>query len=208
MPQEPSRPIVLASSSRYRQQQLALLRLPFTTTVPDIDETPLAGEAPAATAVRLALRKAQACAARHPEALVIGADQVAELDGAAIGKPGNHATATLQLRAMSGKTVRFHSGLALVDAANGWHHSACVATEVHYRMLSDAAIEAYLQADQPYDCAGSARIESLGICLVEAVRSDDPTALVGLPLILLTSLLADRGVSVPSVGAGGAAMPS
>lgn len=194
------RPIVLASSSRYRQQQLALLRLPFTVAVPAIDESALPGEAPSATAQRLALCKAQACAPHHPGALVIGADQVADLDGVAIGKPGNHAAATAQLRAMSGKTVRFHSGLALVDAARGWQRSACVVTDVHFRTLADAAIEAYLQADQPYDCAGSARIESLGICLVESVRSDDPTALVGLPLIMLTTLLAACGVAVPATG--------
>jgi septum formation protein len=205
MPQESFRAIVLASSSRYRQQQLTLLQLPFTTAVPDVDEARLPGEGPADTAQRLALRKAQACAPRHPGALVIGADQVADLDGTAIGKPGNHAAATAQLRAMSGRTVRFHSALALVDCATGLHRGACVATDVHFRVLPDATIEAYLRADQPYDCAGSARIESLGICLVEAVRSDDPTALVGLPLIMLTSLLAAFGVHVPIVPAGGAA---
>lgn len=203
MPNDSLRRIVLASSSRYRQQQLALLRLPFTTDTPGIDESALPGETPAATAQRLSLRKAQACAPRHPGALVIGADQVADLDGQPIGKPGSHAAARAQLRAMAGRTVHFHSGLALVDAATGQHRVGCVATAVQFRALSDAAIESYLLADQPYDCAGSARIESLGICLVEAVRSDDPTALVGLPLILLTSLLAAFGVSLPQGAARG-----
>jgi septum formation protein len=191
------RAIVLASSSPYRQEQLARLRLPFSTAVPGVDETALAGEAHAATAQRLALLKARACAPRHPEALIIGADQVAELDGAAIGKPGGHAAAAAQLRSMSGRTVRFHSGLALLDARSGQAHSGCVPTDVRFRPLTDAVIEAYLRADQPYDCAGSAKIESLGICLVEAVHSDDPTALIGLPLILLTSLLAACGVLLP-----------
>jgi septum formation protein len=191
------RAIVLASSSRYRQEQLARLGLPFTTAVPDVDEIALAGEAHAATAQRLALLKAQACAPHHPDALIIGADQVAELDGAAIGKPGTHPAAVAQLRAMAGRTVRFHSGLALLDARDGQAHAGCVTTEVRFRALSDAAIDAYLRADQPYDCAGSAKIESLGICLVASVHSDDPTALIGLPLILLTSLLADFGVALP-----------
>ncbi len=197
MPNDSPRAIVLASSSRYRQQQLALLRLAFTTDTPGIDEGALPGEAPAATAQRLSLGKAQACAPRHPGALVIGADQVADLDGTPIGKPGNHAAATRQLRAMSGRTVHFHSGLAIVDASTGRHRIGCVPTAVQFRVLSDAAIESYLRADQPYDCAGSARIESLGICLVESVRSEDPTALVGLPLILLTTLLADFGAHLP-----------
>lgn len=197
MPNDSPRAIVLASSSRYRQQQLALLRLPFTTDTPGIDEGALPGESPAATAQRLSLLKAQACAPRHAGALLIGADQVADLDGTPIGKPGDHASATRQLRAMSGRTVHFHSGLALVDAATGRHRVGCTTTTVRFRTLSDAAIESYLHADQPYDCAGSARIESLGICLVAAVHSDDPTALVGLPLILLTTLLADFGVDLP-----------
>jgi septum formation protein len=191
------RTIVLASSSRYRQEQLARLRLPFSAAVPDVNETALAGEAHAATAQRLALLKARACAPRHPDALIIGADQVAELDGTAIGKPGNHGAAHAQLRAMAGRSVRFHSGLALLDARTGLAQSGCVHTDVRFRALTDAAIEAYLIADQPYDCTGSAKIESLGICLVEAVHSDDPTALIGLPLILLTSLLSACGIALP-----------
>ena len=197
MPNDSPRAIVLASSSRYRQQQLALLRLAFTTDTPGIDEGALPAESPAATAQRLSLLKARACATRHPGALLIGADQVADLHGTTIGKPGDHAAATRQLRAMSGRTVHFHSGLALVDAGTGEHRVGCTSTTVRFRALSDAAIESYLRADQPYDCAGSARIESLGICLVEAVHSEDPTALVGLPLILLTTLLADFGVHLP-----------
>jgi len=161
MPRNMLRTIVLASSSRYRQEQLARLRLPFGTAVPGVDEAPLAGETHASTAQRLALLKARACAPRHTDALIIGADQVAELDGAAIGKPGTHAAATAQLHAMAGRAVRFHSGLALLDARSGQAQSGCVTTEVRFRALTDAAIEAYLRADQPYDCAGSAKIESL-----------------------------------------------
>src|SRR5450631_159162 len=203
--------IVLASSSPYRQELLARLRLPFAVEVPMVDEAPLAGESHVQTAQRLALRKAQAAARRHATgAIIIGADQVAELDGRAIGKPGTHEAATRQLRAMSGRTVLFHSAIAVLDtrglaaagagggdgsgdndSGGGGRHGAsaeraleaCVSTEVRFRVLAPAAIEAYLRLDQPYDCAGSAKIESLGICLVEAVHSDDPTALVGLPLI-------------------------
>ena len=192
------RRIVLASSSRYRQEMLARLQIPFETDVPSVDEQALPGEAHCDTAQRLALRKAQASAARHPDALVIGADQVAELDGAPIGKPGTHAAAVRQLRAMRGRSVVFHSGMALLDAASGLHRVQCVPTEVRFRHYSDAAIEDYLLRERPYDCAGSAKIETLGICLVESVRSDNPTALVGLPLIVLTTLLAEFGVPLPA----------
>jgi septum formation protein len=198
-----TRRIVLASSSRYRQEQLARLRLAFATESPGIDEAPLPGEAPRATAQRLALAKAQAVARQHADALVIGADQVAELDGRAIGKPGTHAAALEQLLAMRGRTVRFHSGIALLDSRSGNWLCDSVATEVRFRDLAPAALDAYLKAEEPYDCAGSARIESLGICLVEAVHSDDPTALVGLPLIALTSMLARMGVELPLAAAPG-----
>jgi septum formation protein len=191
------RSIVLASSSRYRQEMLARLRVPFAVEVPAVDESALADEEPAATALRLSLLKARTAAQRHPGAIVIGADQVAELDGRSIGKPGGHAAARAQLRAMSGRTVAFHSGIALVDAADGRSHSECITTHVSYRQLDDAAIEAYLLADRPYDCAGSAKIESLAICLVTSVRCDDPTALIGLPLIALTSMLGGMGVHLP-----------
>jgi septum formation protein len=190
-------PIVLASSSRYRQELLARLGLPFTTDVPSVDEAPLAHEAPAQTAQRLALLKARAVARRHPGAIVIGSDQVAELDGRPIGKPGDHARARAQLIAMSARTVRFHSALAVLDASTGQAQEACIATDVRFRPLSEPAIESYLLADRPYDCAGSAKIESLGICLVAAVHSDDPTALIGLPLIALTSMLTAVGVALP-----------
>jgi septum formation protein len=192
------RPIVLASSSRYRQELLARLRLPFTTDVPAIDESPRHGEDHASTAQRLAVEKARAIALRRPQAIVIGSDQVAELDGMAIGKPGGHEAALQQLLAMQGRTVRFHSAIAVVEGASDRCLTACVPTDVRYRRLERAALEAYLLADQPYDCAGSAKIEALGICLVEAVHSDDPTALVGLPLIALTSLLAQLGVEIPA----------
>jgi septum formation protein len=192
-----TRRIVLASSSRYRQEQLARLHLPFAVDVPAIDESPMPGEVPAATAGRLALAKARAVAARQPGAIVIGADQVAELDGRPIGKPGTHAAALAQLLAMRGRTVCFHSALALVDAADARDRSGCVPTSVRFRDLPAEALEAYLRIDQPYDCAGSAKIESLGICLVEAVHSEDPSALVGLPLIALTTLLAELGVALP-----------
>ena len=191
------RRIVLASSSRYRQDLLARLRLPFTTEVPAIDESPLPGEAHFRTAERLSLLKAKAAAQRQPDAIVIGADQLAELDGEAIGKPGSYPVALQQLLAMRGRMVRFHSGIALVDGTNGHCLSNCVTTDVTFRPLSLEAIESYLHWDQPYDCAGSAKIESLGICLVESVRSDDPTALIGLPLILLTSMLATVGIELP-----------
>jgi len=192
------RRIVLASSSRYRQQSLARLQLPFATEAPAVEELPLAGEAHVRTAERLSLLKAQAAARRQPDAIIIGADQVAELDGQAIGKPGTHERALQQLLAMSGRTVRFHSGIALVDAQAGQSLVRSVPTDVTFRTLSRSTIEAYLHRDQPYDCAGSAKIESLGICLVESVRSDDPTALIGLPLIALTSMLAAFGVQLPA----------
>lgn len=192
-----TRAIVLASSSRYRQGQLSLLRVPFRVAVPAIDETALPGEAPEATARRLALAKAAACAPAHPDALVIGADQVAELDGRPIGKPGSHAAASAQLRAMSGRSVLFHSALAVLDTRSGIRHAGCTTTQVRFRALAPETVEAYLRADQPYDCAGAAKIESLGICLVESVNSDDPTALIGLPLILLTTQLAAFGLRLP-----------
>jgi len=191
------RQIVLASSSRYRQELLARLCLPFATDTPAVDESALPAESQGATAQRLSLLKAQTAARRHPGAILIGADQVAELDGAAIGKPGGHGAALQQLLAMRGRTVRFHSGIAVVDEASGQCLAGCVATDVTFRALPREALESYLQRDRPYDCAGSAKIESLGICLVESVRSDDPTALVGLPLILLTSMLATLGIEVP-----------
>jgi septum formation protein len=189
--------IVLASSSVYRRELLTRLRLPFDIEVPAVDESALTGEVPADTALRLALLKAQTVAARLPEAIVIGSDQVAELDGAALGKPGSHPAALAQLQSMQGRTVTFHTALALVDAGRGRMLVDTVPTRVAFRTLPREALDAYLRVDQPYDCTGAAKIESLGICLVDAVHSDDPTALVGLPLIRLTSMLAAFGIGLP-----------
>lgn len=184
--------LILASTSRYRQELLSRLRLPFETVAPEVDETALPGEAPAALAERLALAKARVVAAAHPGAIVIGSDQVADLGSAAIGKPGGHERAAEQLRQMSGREVVFQTAVAVV--APGLAAIERAEVRVRVRELSDAAIEAYLRADQPYDCAGSAKVESLGIALLEAVESDDPTALIGLPLIRTCALLRRAGL--------------
>jgi septum formation protein len=184
--------LILASTSRYRQELLNRLRIPFEAVAPEVDETALPGEAPAALAERLALAKARAVAARLPGAVVLGSDQVAELDGNAIGKPGTHENAARQLRRMSGREVVFQTAVAVV--APGVAAIERAEVRVRFRELSDAAIEAYLRADEPYDCAGSAKVESLGIALLEAVESDDPTALVGLPLIRTCALLRRAGL--------------
>ncbi|CAG9181383.1 Maf-like protein [Cupriavidus respiraculi] len=189
----PRPPLVLGSSSRYRRELLERLRIPFEVASPDIDETPLAGEAPHETALRLSRRKAEAIAARHPGALVIGSDQVATLDGAQIGKPGSHDRALAQLRLMRGRTVIFHSALCLLDSRDGRAHTADVQTRVTFRELPDSELQAYLHAEHPYDVAGSAKSEGLGIALLSRVESDDPTALVGLPLIALTTMLRQAG---------------
>ena len=187
-------PLILASSSRYRRELLERLRLPFSVHVPELDETPLAGEVPRATARRLALAKAHAVAQAHPEAVVIGSDQVAELDGAAIGKPGSHARAVEQLRAMSGRTVVFHTAVAVLRLASRFEAEALVPVTVRVRRLDDTEIEHYLHAERPYDCAGSAKSETLGIALLDAIESDDPTALVGLPLIRTCAMLRAAGL--------------
>ena len=192
MPHEPE--LILASTSRYRRELLERLRIPFRALSPDTDETPLPGEAPAALAERLALAKARALAARFPDAVVIGADQVADVDGSAIGKPGDHARAVEQLRAMSGRTIVFQTALAVVRASTGFAEVRRVPVPVRFRTLGDAEIEFYLRAEQPYDCAGSAKCETLGIALLEAIESDDPTALVGLPLIRTSALLRAAGL--------------
>ncbi|MBY4947095.1 Maf-like protein [Cupriavidus respiraculi] len=189
----PRPPLVLGSSSRYRRELLERLRIPFEVASPDIDETPLAGEAPHETALRLSRRKAEAIAARHPGALVIGSDQVATLDGAQIGKPGSHDRALAQLQLMRGRTVIFHSALCLLDSRDGRAQTADVQTRVTFRDLPDSELQAYLHAEQPYDVAGSAKSEGLGIALLSRVESDDPTALVGLPLIALTTMLRQAG---------------
>ncbi|HYA66530.1 MAG TPA: Maf family nucleotide pyrophosphatase [Burkholderiaceae bacterium] len=196
------RQIVLASSSRYRQELLERLQLPFVIEVPAIDETPIPGETHRKTTERLSLLKANVAAQRQPGAIVIGADQLAELDGTTIGKPATPDAARQQLLSMRGRTVRFHCGIAVVDSASGRHIVDCIETDVTFRQLSEQTIDTYLRLDRPYDCAGSAKIEGLGICLVESVRSDDPTALIGLPLICLTSMLASLGVDVPLQGLG------
>jgi len=190
------RPLVLASTSRYRRQLLARLLLPFDVVAPDIDEIELPGEAPAATACRLADAKARAVAARRPDALVIGSDQVADCNGIAISKPGDHATAVAQLTALSGRVIVFHTAVALVDAATGAGETRLVDVRSAFRALSPAAIEHYLQRERPYDCAGAVKSEALGIALFDRIESDDPTALIGLPLIALTDMLRAHGVDV------------
>lgn len=186
--------LILGSTSRYRRELLERLRLPFDVVSPQVDETPRLGETPAAVAVRLAAAKAAAVAALHPEAVVIGSDQVAELDGAPIGKPGTHERAVAQLRAMRGRSVVFHTAVAVQCAATGYAGAALAPVTVRFRDLSDAEIEHYLRTEQPYDCAGSAKCETLGIALLTAIESDDPTALVGLPLIRTCALLREAGI--------------
>ncbi|WP_029046298.1 Maf-like protein [Cupriavidus sp. amp6] len=193
MHQDPRPRLILGSGSPYRRELLERLRIPFEVATPDIDETPLAGEAPEATALRLSQRKAEAIATRHPGTLVIGSDQVLTLDGAQMGKPGTHDKAVAQLRRMRGRTAAFHSALCLLDGRSGTVQLADVQTRVTMRDLSDAEIEAYLQLERPYDVAGSAKSEGLGIMLLERVESDDPTALIGLPLIALTGMLRRAG---------------
>src|SRR5690606_27684173 len=189
--------LILASTSTYRRDLLARLRLPFRVVHPGVDESPRAGEPPAALARRLALAKAEAVAARHPQAWVIGSDQVASADGPeAIGKPGNHDAAVAQLRAASGRELSFHTAVALVSQAGGSSASDATETRESSRRLDDATIERYLALEPAYDCAGAARAEALGIALVERIRDDDPSALVGLPLVAVCSLLARAGLPV------------
>lgn len=189
-----ARRLVLASTSRYRRELLERLRLPFDVVAPGVDEAPREHETPAETALRLALAKAEAVAAGDGEAVVIGSDQVAELDGRGLGKPGDHGRATAQLRAMRGRTVVFQTAVAVVCRATGFRGAELTAVAVRFRDLSDAEIERYLRTETPYDCAGSAKIETLGIALVERCESDDPTALIGLPLIRTCALLRRAGV--------------
>jgi septum formation protein len=190
--------LVLASSSRYRQELLERLRIPFAVDSPEIDETPGA-ESPLATAVRLAREKATAVAARHPGALVIGSDQVATVDGLSIGKPGSHARALEQLKLLRGRAVLFHTAICLVDTRTdpicdaGAIQRDVATVTARFRDLTDGEIDAYLRIEQPYDCAGSAKAEGLGIALLESIESDDPTALIGLPLIRLVTMLRNRG---------------
>ena len=192
----PPRAVVLGSTSRYRRELMERLRVPFTVAAPHVDETPLPGEAPKALALRLALAKAQAVAALHPEAVVIGSDQVADLAGQPLGKPGEHDRAVAQLRQMRGQTVIFQTALAVVCLATGFEQVDLAEVRVVFRDLSDEDIEAYLQAEKPYDCAGSAKSEGLGIALLESIDNDDPTALIGLPLIRTARLLRQAGVKL------------
>ncbi|OYT98242.1 MAG: septum formation protein Maf [Burkholderiales bacterium PBB1] len=187
-------PLILASTSPYRQELLRRLRMPFEVMAPEVDESPHAMEAPAALAARLALAKAHAVASLHPCAVVIGSDQVADLDGVALGKPGHHEAAVQQLRTMRGRRVVFHTAVAVVQADRRFEASDVARVGVTFRALSDPEIEHYLRADRPYDCAGSAKVESLGIALLESVESDDPTALIGLPLIRTCALLRQAGI--------------
>ena len=192
-----ARALVLGSTSRYRRELLTRLGLPFTTEAPGVDETPQNGESPRDLAVRLALAKARDVARRHPQAIVIGSDQVADLAGQSLGKPGNHERATAQLRAMRGQTVMFQTAVSVVCQATGFEQSDLAAVEVRFRVLEDDEIERYLRAEQPYDCAGSAKSEGLGIALLDAILSDDPTALIGLPLIRTARLLRAAGLRLP-----------
>lgn len=194
------RRLILASTSPYRRELLARLRMPFDTLSPGVDEDPLPAEAPLALAQRLALHKARAVATQHPEAVVIGSDQVAELDGLALGKPGAHDRAVQQLRAMRGREVRFHTAVAVLCAAAGFEQQAVATVSVRFRDLTDAEIEQYLHLEQPYDCAGSAKCETLGIALVEAIDSDDPTALIGLPMIRTAAMLRAAGLDPLAAG--------
>jgi len=187
-------PLILASTSRYRRELLARLRLPFEVLSPEVDETAHFGETPVMLAQRLALAKAQAVAALQPQAVIIGSDQVADLDGQALGKPGTHERAVQQLRRMRGRKVLFHTAVAVVCCASGFEQAALCSVAVSFRDLRDDEIEHYLRTEQPYDCAGSAKCETLGIALLSAIDSDDPTALIGLPLIRTCELLRRAGI--------------
>ncbi len=186
--------LVLASTSRYRRELLERLRLPFEVVAPAVDETPLAKETPAALAERLARAKAEVVARQFPNVVVIGSDQVAELDSEAIGKPHSHERALEQLRRMSGRAVTFHTAVAVVRADHGYARVLVAPVQVKFRRLNETEIERYLRLEQPYDCAGSAKCEALGIALLESIDSDDPTALIGLPLIRTCLLLREAGI--------------
>ncbi len=186
--------LILGSSSPYRRELLERLRIPFSVVSPKIDETPKADETPPETALRLALEKARHIAQSHPNALVIGADQVATVNGEQIGKAGGFDKALAQLQMMRGKTALFHSALCLYDARNDSYQLENIITKTTFRDLPDEELAAYLRIEQPYDCAGSAKVEALGITILEKVESDDPTALVGLPLIALTGMLRQAGM--------------
>ena len=192
----PASRLVLGSTSRYRRELMQRLCIPFVVAAPDVDETPQDGESPHDLACRLALAKARAVAALHPDAVVIGSDQVADLDGEPLGKPGTHERAVAQLRRMRGRTVVFQTAVAVVCQDTGFAQTDLAAVRVVFRNLSDAEIETYLRTEQPYDCAGSAKSEGLGIALLESINNDDPTALVGLPLIRTCRMLRAAGLPI------------
>lgn len=191
-----TRSLILGSTSPYRRELLSRLRIPFSVQSPEVDETPHIGESPMHLAQRLALAKAKAVAEKTPNAIVIGSDQVADLNGMSLGKPGNFERAMLQLRQMSGQTVVFQTALAVVCLDSGFEQADLASVRVQFRVLTDAEIELYLHAEKPYDCAGSAKSEGLGIALLESIANDDPTALVGLPLIRTCKLLRAAGVKI------------
>jgi septum formation protein len=186
----------LGSTSKYRRELLQRLRVPFDVVSPEVDETPHPNEAPRDLAMRLALSKAQAVAAKHPNAVVIGSDQVADLNGEPLGKPGTHERAVLQLHKMRGQTVVFQTAVSVVCQASRFAQTELAQIKVRFRDLSDAEIEAYLRAEEPYDCAGSAKSEGLGIALLDAIDNDDPTALIGLPMIRTARLLRAAGIDL------------
>ena len=196
MPEITPRKLILGSTSRYRRELLERLRVPFTVEAPHVDETPLPLEAPQQVACRLAMSKARAVAAKFPDCVVIGSDQVSDLEGEALGKPGNHARAFAQLQKMRGKVVVFQTAVAVVCQESGFSQMDLAQVKVTFRDLSDTQIEAYLRAETPYDCAGSAKSEGLGIALLASIESDDPTALIGLPLIRTCQMLEAAGIQL------------
>ena len=200
----PSPALILASTSRYRRELLERFKTPFQTLSPHVDETPLPGERPADLALRLALAKAQAVAVQHPDAVVIGSDQVADVDGESVGKPGTHERAVAQLTRMSGRQIVFQTAVAVVRHSTGFAEAQLACVQVQFRTLNPDDIERYLRLEQPYDCAGSAKCETLGISLLEAIVSDDPTALIGLPLIRTAALMRAAGLD-PLLAAKGLA---
>lgn len=196
--------LILASTSRYRRELLSRLHVAFDTLAPGIDETALPGERPGPLSLRLSLEKAAAVAERHPDAVVIGSDQTATIDGeVSIGKPGTHERAVAQLRAASGRELVFHSSMAVVRLSDRFERTITVDTRVRFRTLSDDEIESYLRAEMPYDCAGAAKCEGLGISLLDGIDSTDPTAIIGLPLIVLSRQLREAGVRIPGTAAPG-----
>jgi septum formation protein len=194
--QAQSRRLILASTSRYRKELLARLGLPFEVAAPGVDEDVLRGEAPAETALRLSVLKARAVQARYGDALIIGSDQVASSGDQRLGKPGNYDTSVRQLRSLSGKAADFHTAVSLLDSKSNQMQSKVVLCRVFFRTLDDRRIESYLSREQPYDCAASAKAEALGIALIARIETDDPTSLIGLPLIALTEMLERAGLPV------------